>query len=752
MRVKALILSMIAAASLTPVITGCQEDEDLGEPKIVITPEKLEFVKGGANSETVQLIATRDWTAKVEDGVEWVTVEPKSGKASANPVTVKVTVLDNEGFDRECNITFDASTYIKKTLTVAQEGNGKIEGVIGGIIAGEEKKSVSVENVLVTGVTTRSFVITDPTGSILVFMNSKPSVKVGDKVNVKGTTEKHNGQMQISSPTAEVVSSGNQVTYPSPVEINESNVVSYANSSKESSAQYVSFKGTVKKSGSYYNIFIGNVTSKDLSLSYYPGNIDALVDEEITVEGWYIGGGNHYQIIAVSVNGKKIIDASGSGDSGDSGDSGEQGGDQAKEMTISEVLASAAGVKAIVTGTVAATYQRGFVITDGTDYILVYDGKKCDAVEKDKVKVTGTTEAYGGLIQLSSPDVTVESHNEPLTLPEARSLSAAEFDAYSSAKIEYISYEGTLSVSNSYVNVAVAGATKIGSLAYINDSYNASSYKNTVVKVTGFYIGITSSSYNNTVYINTMVTKIEKSSSPYLSVGSTAVTAKAEDVSASFGITSNVDWTVTSDNAAYTVEPASGNGDATVSVKFAANTTDKDVSVKLTVSTTADVATKSYTVTLTHKGKSSSAAADYSSNVKWTLGDNAYDNTTSGQNAQSGVVNGVNVDNMLKIGTSSKVGKATLTLPAGTKKVSFYAVAWKGKAATVVATADSKEVAKWDVSANDGATGNPPYTITVTDADKYSHSFETALAADTQVEITTSKAARVIFFAINAEK
>lgn len=730
---------MIAAASLIPVVTGCEEDENLGEPRIDIVNPEISFEKT-ASSQTVEFTSTRDWEAKVEDGVEWVSVEPKSGKASSDPVNVKVTVLDNDGYDRECTITLDASSLIKKTLTVKQAGSGKIEGVIGGIAAGKAGESVSVENVLVTGVTTRGFVITDPTGSILVFLNSQPSVKVGDKVDVKGTTDSHNGQIQIASPTVSKVSSGNSVTYPSPVEINESNIATYSSSTADSKVEYVSFKGTVKKNGSYYNIYIGSYDAKDLSLSYYPGDMDALVDTEITVEGWYVGGGTHYQVVAVKVNGKNIISADGSSDSGD-GDE-----DPAKEMTISEALASAAGVKAIVTGTVAATYKRGFIITDGTDYLLVYDGEKCGAAEKDKVKVTGTTAAYGGLIQLSAPEVSVLSSGEALTLPEPKALSAAEFDAWSSTKIEYISYEGTLAVSGSYYNVNVAGASKMtGSLAYINDSFAASSYNGKQVKVTGFFVGISSSKY-----INTMVTKLEESSSPYLSVSSSAISAGADAVSASFSISSNVAWTVTSDNAAYTVSPASGSGDATVSVSFAANTSDADVTVSLTVSTTAEVATKSYTVTLTHKGKSSSSA-DYSSNVTWKLGENAYDKT-SGKNAQTGTVNDVKVDNMLKLGTTKAAGKATLTLPAGTKKLSFYAVAWKGTSATIVASMDAKEIKTWDVAGNAGATGNPAYTMTVADSDKYSYSFDTALAADTEVEITTSKAARVILFAINAEK
>lgn len=271
---------------------------------------------------------------------------------------------------------------------------------IAAVCAAAAGSAVDLKDVLVTGVTTQSYVITDETGSVLVFVKADPKVKVGNKVNVTGTTGEHNGLIQITAPTTTVVSSNNTVTYPAPLEFTEANL---ADTPKK--VTYVSFTGNVKKNNQYYNIYIGSVTDKDLSLSYYPGNMDEFVDCDIKVKGWYVGGGTHYQIVATEV---------------------------------------------------------------------------------EKVETTG----------------------------------------------------------------------------------------------------------------------------PKFSVSTTALTAKAGDTSASFDVKGNVKWTVSSDNAAYTVSPASGDGAGTVTVKFAANETETDVTVKLTVSTTADVATKSYTVVLTHKGKSAAGEGD----------------------------------------------------------------------------------------------------------------------------------------------
>ena len=408
-------------------------------------------------------------------------------------------------------------------------------GTIAEIAAGAENAAIDLKDVLVTGVTLKSYVITDATGSILVFANADPKVKVGDKINVTGITGKHNGLMQITTPTATVVSSGNAVSYPAPLELTEAKMKEDA----PTAVTYVSFTGTVKKSGKFYNIFVGSYTAKDLSCSYYTGDMEGFVGSDIKVEGWYVGGNPHYQVVATKV-----------------------------EEVVSDT--------------------------------------------------------------------------------------------------------------------------------------------------------------------------------PKFSVSTEALTAKAADKSVSFDVKGNVKWTVSSDNAAYKVSPESGDGNGSVTVSFAENTTDKDVTVKLTVSTSAEVATKSYTVTLTHKGVSAAGTEDFSSSVEWKLGEFAY--------SDKATINDVKDVPVLKLGSSNDKGTATLKIPSGTTKVSFYGVAWKGKNATIQASVGETQVATQKLVANTGATGKAPYTLTVADSDKYTITLPAKLEADTEVTITTTTKVRAILFAIKAEK
>ena len=125
---------------------------------------------------------------------------------------------------------------------------------------------------------------------------------------------------------------------------------------------------------------------------------------------------------------------------------------------------------------------------------------------------------------------------------------------------------------------------------------------------------------------------------------------------------------------------------------------------------------------------------EFSIDLAYTLGANAYDNGMA-------TINGVEDCKTLKIGTAKAAGSFTLTMPAG--KHTFYAVAWKGTASADVTFSNGDAVVKTvTVKGNTGATGNAPYTISVTDADKY----EIELAQDATIKVTSGK--RIVFFGI----
>lgn len=135
-------------------------------------------------------------------------------------------------------------------------------------------------------------------------------------------------------------------------------------------------------------------------------------------------------------------------------------------------------------------------------------------------------------------------------------------------------------------------------------------------------------------------------------------------------------------------------------------------------------------------------ASEYETTLAYVLGENAYDDGAA-------TVNGVADVKTVKLGTAKKDGTVTFTVPAGSTSVSYYGVGWKGSSASVTFTSGESTLVEQAVAANDGATGNAPYTITVADSDKYTITFDAALEADTEIVATSS--GRVILFGVQAQ-
>ena len=138
-------------------------------------------------------------------------------------------------------------------------------------------------------------------------------------------------------------------------------------------------------------------------------------------------------------------------------------------------------------------------------------------------------------------------------------------------------------------------------------------------------------------------------------------------------------------------------------------------------------------------------AAKFATNVTCTTVANAYTDGIA-------TVNGVADVYTLKLGTSKKYGEATVTLPAGTTKVDYYAVAWKGNPSKLEFSIGGTVVGTQVLAANDGATSVSPYTITVADSDHYTFNLPSALEAETVVTVKTIETGyRAILFGIQTK-
>lgn len=186
---------------------------------------------------------------------------------------------------------------------------------------------------------------------------------------------------------------------------------------------------------------------------------------------------------------------------------GEEGGEEEEQPvtgTIAEIVAAGAQSAATTSGTVVATYARGFLIGDGTGYILTYLGKDSGLAVGDVVTVTGATSLYGGLLQFGNTSTFEKTGTAEVTLPEPEVLDAAAMDALVAAPaIKYVQYTGTLAISGNYYNVNVAGTeTAIGSIQYPVEGMVNADWNEKEITVTGFVVGISSGKYLNTMAVS----------------------------------------------------------------------------------------------------------------------------------------------------------------------------------------------------------------------------------------------------------
>ena len=187
---------------------------------------------------------------------------------------------------------------------------------------------------------------------------------------------------------------------------------------------------------------------------------------------------------------------------------GNEGGEDtpdtpADTKTIAEVLAAGNGA-AKVKATIVATYARGFLLNDGTGYILTYLGEDKGYVAGDVVTVSGDVTTYGGLLQFPNSSVVEKVGTAKVTHPEVTVWGGADMDKYlEGPSVQYIQYTGTLSISGYYYNVTVDGAeTAVGSIAYPAEGLVDPSLDGQKIVVTGYAIGFSGSKYVNTMALS----------------------------------------------------------------------------------------------------------------------------------------------------------------------------------------------------------------------------------------------------------
>ena len=131
------------------------------------------------------------------------------------------------------------------------------------------------------------------------------------------------------------------------------------------------------------------------------------------------------------------------------------------------------------------------------------------------------------------------------------------------------------------------------------------------------------------------------------------------------------------------------------------------------------------------------------SSIAWTLGEKAYD--------EAALINGATDETpLLKLGTGDLQGTATFTVPAGTKKIGFYAVTWNKETTTLTFTGTGVS-ATVTPAAQSALSNKSPYSLTISDKDYYTVDVNAEAEVTITVATGTEKGTcRAVIFGLNA--
>ena len=206
---------------------------------------------------------------------------------------------------------------------------------------------------------------------------------------------------------------------------------------------------------------------------------------------------------------------------------------------ISDITATGAYA---VQGTIVAKSQRGFIVGDGTGYVYYYNQNYAqgDYNIGDMVKLAGNVSVYGGVYEFTSAATVTPANSSNYVAEDPTVITGGEMDARVASTTpaqlsNYVQYEGVLSVNNTHYNITnIEGATTAqGSISYpLNTEFTALNGKH--VKVSGYFVGISSSTY-----YNTMIGTIEEvvATEPSITVSPATVEVDAEEHEGTLALT-----------------------------------------------------------------------------------------------------------------------------------------------------------------------------------------------------------------------
>ena len=493
MKLRYYILSILAGAALA---AGCAQEQVISSIA-EFKPEKSYIglpLEGGINTTPVK--ATASWSFDTSAIPEWLTVSPTSGGAEVEHI-VFAAEPNTGNSERSVNLVVNVGGK-QQRFTVIQAGPGEVEAplsTIAQVAAGNDGETFRIRGTVTSIVNTNygNLYVSDDTGSISIYglFNAKGQypkdaggwatfgVEVGDVITVQGPRTLYNGT------TLELVDATLINVEKSLIEVDPSEIAV----------------------GSDAGTFTVSVTSKANGMAVLPseswvrvtdiaaGEKDAVV-YSFAYDANTTTASRTATIQFKAANSSKAVTVT-------------QEGIPPTGQSITEIVAlpDNSGVETLES-TVAAKTTKGFVLSDGSTAIYVYDNGANPVEIGDVVKVMATKTTYNGVPELATVTSVEKTGTASVDYPAAKDVTA-DAATYAATVAEYIQFTGVLKVSGNYFNVEIDGAdpaAKQGSVVNPVDALGAKDFDGKKVTVTGFFNGLS----GGNKYLNVIATKIEE--------------------------------------------------------------------------------------------------------------------------------------------------------------------------------------------------------------------------------------------------
>ena len=492
MKLRNYILSILAGAALA---AGCAQEQvisSIAEFKVDKSFIGLPL-GGGTNSSAFE--ATASWSFDTSAIPEWLTVTPTSGGAGSDYI-VFFADPNTESSSRTVKLTVTVGGKVQN-FTIFQEGPGAYEAplsTVADVQAGNDGQTFRIRGT-VTGIVNTNYgniYITDDTGTIYIYglLNAKGQypkdaggwatfgVEAGDVITVQGPRTLYNGT------TLELVDATLISVEKSLIEVDPSEVALESSDAGTFSVSVVSKADGMAVLPSEDWIRLTDIAAGEGGAAVYSFAYDANTTTAARTA----------TVVFKAVNSSKSITVT-------------QPGVPPTGQSITEIVAlpDNSGVETLESVVVGKT-AKGFVLSDATTAIYVYDNG-ANAVELgDAVKVLATKTTYNGVPELATVTSVEKTSMASWSYPSPKDITADAL-TYEASVAEYISFTGVLKKSGNYYNVELDGVdpgVKQGSLVSPVEALGVDAFDGQAITATGWFNGLSGGGK----YVNLIVTKI----------------------------------------------------------------------------------------------------------------------------------------------------------------------------------------------------------------------------------------------------